>query len=186
MVKLRTIAVLGPESSGKSTLCAQLAAHLSGIWVREYAREYLPAQAGHYTEADLLAIWRGQLRLNQAGMVQAQTQAQTQTQTPKPAYGVFDTEATVLAVWAQAALGHVPTEIEQACAAQNFTDYLLLSPDLPWQADPLRCAPEPAQRQAIFTQYQHWLARYQRPYSVISGHGAARLYNALHALGLSH
>ena len=62
---------------------------------------------------------------------------------------IADTEATVLAVWAQAALGYVPPEIEHACATQSFTDYLLLAPDLPWQADPLRSAPELAQRQAI-------------------------------------
>ena len=182
MARLRTIAILGPESSGKSTLCAQLAAHLNGIWVREYVREYMceyvPAQTGVYTEADLLAIGRGQLRLNQAGIAQAQIHAQTHGH----ADVLFDTEATVLAVWAQAALGYVPPEIEHACATQTFTDYLLLTPDLPWQADPLRSAPELAQRQAIFAQYEIWLARYQRPYTVVSGHGAARLHCALRAL----
>ena len=194
MARLRTIAILGPESSGKSTLCAQLAAHLNGIWVHEYVREYMreyvhsdvhanvhddvPAQTGVYTEADLLAIGRGQLRLNQAGIAQAQILAQTHGH----ADVLFDTEATVLAVWAQAALGYVPPEIEHACATQTFTDYLLLTPDLPWQADPLRSAPELAQRQAIFAQYEIWLARYQRPYTVVSGHGAARLHCALRAL----
>lgn len=179
MSQLRTIAILGPESSGKSTLCAQLATHLNGVWVREYAREYVPAQVGQYSEADLLEILHGQMRLNQAGMARAQAQAH------EPACVLFDTEATVLAVWAQAALGYVPPEIEHACATQTFTDYLLLTPDLPWQADPLRSAPELAQRQAIFVQYETWLARYRRPYTVVSGHGTARLHNALRALSLS-
>ena len=171
---LRTIAVLGPESSGKSTLCAQLAEHLHGTWVREYARDYVPTQLGQYSEADLCAIARGQQEWNEVGMLHAMNQGHT--------FVGFDTEATVLAVWAQAALGYVPPEIEHACATQTFTDYLLLTPDLPWQADPLRSAPELAQRQAIFAQYEIWLNRYQRPYTVISGHGEARLRCALHAL----
>ena len=177
MSKLRTIAILGPESSGKSTLCAQLATHLNSVWVREYAREYVPARAGAYDEADLLAILNGQNSLIHAGILAAQQSGAS--------YLIADTEATVLAVWAQTALGYVPPEIERTCATQTFTDYLLLAPDLPWQADPLRSAPELAQRQAIFVQYETWLARYRRPYTVVSGHGTARLHNALRALSLS-
>ena len=176
MTALRTIAVLGPESSGKSTLCAQLATHLRGTWVREYARAYVPAQVGVYTEADLLAIARGQAALNQAGLQAALANGQ--------AFVLFDTEATVLAVWAQMSLGYVPPPIEQACAEQAFTDYLLLSPDLPWQADPLRSAPLLSQRQLIFAHYEAWLQRYQRPYQVIGGQGEARWTNALAALSL--
>ena len=174
MTCLRTIAILGPESSGKSTLCAQLATHLNGICVHEYARDYAPAQFGRYSEADLCAIARGQQAWNEAGMRHAISQGHTCV--------IFDTEATVLAVWAQAALDYVPPEIERACATQAFTDYLLLTPDLPWQADPLRSAPELAQREAIFAQYETWLTRYQRPYTVVSGHGIARLHCALRAL----
>lgn len=176
MSHLCTIAILGPESSGKSTLCEQLATHLNSVWVREYAREYVPTRAGKYDKADLLAILDGQNNLIRTGIHAAQQGGAS--------YLITDTEAIVLAVWAQAALGYVPPEIERACAAQSFTNYLLLAPDLPWQADPLRSAPELAQRQAIFAQYEIWLARYQRPYTVISGHNAARLHNALRALSL--
>ena len=40
-MQLKKIVVLGPESTGKSTLCAQLAAHYKSSWVPEYARTYL-------------------------------------------------------------------------------------------------------------------------------------------------
>ena len=33
------VVVLGPESTGKSSLCAQLADHYKTGWVKEYARE---------------------------------------------------------------------------------------------------------------------------------------------------
>ena len=99
MSKLRTIAILGPESSGKSTLCAQLATHLNSVWVREYAREYVPARAGAYDEADLLAILNGQNSLIHAGILAAQQSGAS--------YLIADTEATVLAVWAQALRGEL-------------------------------------------------------------------------------
>ncbi len=37
----KKIVVIGPESTGKSTLCEQLAAHYKTKWVPEYAREYI-------------------------------------------------------------------------------------------------------------------------------------------------
>jgi nicotinamide riboside kinase len=41
MIPIQKIVVLGPESTGKSTLCAALAAHYQTIWTPEYARAYL-------------------------------------------------------------------------------------------------------------------------------------------------
>ena len=41
MKTIKKFVVIGPESTGKSTLCAQLAEYYETIWVPEYAREYL-------------------------------------------------------------------------------------------------------------------------------------------------
>ena len=38
---LKKIVILGPESTGKSTLCEQLAQHYETMWCPEFAREYL-------------------------------------------------------------------------------------------------------------------------------------------------
>ena len=38
---LKKVVVIGPESTGKSSLCAKLAAHFESIWCPEFAREYL-------------------------------------------------------------------------------------------------------------------------------------------------
>ena len=57
--------VLGPESTGKSTLCEALARHFSTIWCPEYAREYLLANGTDYTFDDLLTIAQGQLALEE-------------------------------------------------------------------------------------------------------------------------
>ena len=61
--ELRKIVVIGPESTGKSTLSESLAASLDTVWVPEVAREYCMNLNRQYTEEDLLVIARGQVSL---------------------------------------------------------------------------------------------------------------------------
>ena len=63
MREIKKIVVIGPESTGKSTLCEQLADHYNTIWCPEYAREYLSRNGASYTYEDLLEIAKGQVRL---------------------------------------------------------------------------------------------------------------------------
>ena len=51
------IAFTGPESSGKSTTSKALAEFLNGIWIEEYAREYLQSVSS-YQQVDLDEIAR--------------------------------------------------------------------------------------------------------------------------------
>ena len=59
--KLLRVSLTGPESTGKSTLAAQLAAHYGTSFAPEFAREYLAESGPHYTARDLEEIARGQL-----------------------------------------------------------------------------------------------------------------------------
>src|SRR5690349_18151237 len=61
MQEIKKVVVIGPESTGKSTLCQLLAAHYHTSWCAEYAREYLLNNGTDYTFDDLLTIARGQL-----------------------------------------------------------------------------------------------------------------------------
>jgi len=56
------IAITGPESTGKSTLAAQLARHYNALWVPEYARTHLELLNRPYTANDILLIARRQLQ----------------------------------------------------------------------------------------------------------------------------
>jgi nicotinamide riboside kinase len=58
---IKKIVAIGPESTGKSTLCEQLAQYFQTIWCKEYAREYLHANGVKYDYNDLLKIAKGQL-----------------------------------------------------------------------------------------------------------------------------
>src|SRR6266508_5671062 len=63
MSQIKKIVVTGPESTGKSTLCQQLAKHFNTLWCPEYAREYLLKNGAKYSYDDLLNIAKGQVRL---------------------------------------------------------------------------------------------------------------------------
>lgn len=56
---MKKVVVIGPESTGKSTLSALLAAHFHTVWTPEYAREYLDGLGRPYEQHDLLAIAGG-------------------------------------------------------------------------------------------------------------------------------
>ena len=60
---LMKIAVIGPESTGKSTLCELLAQHYNTQWCPEFAREFLLTHGTDYTYDDLLYIAKGQLAM---------------------------------------------------------------------------------------------------------------------------
>lgn len=63
MNDMKKIVAIGPESTGKSTLCQQLAEHYDTLWCPEFAREYLLANGVEYTYDDLLTIAKGQLAI---------------------------------------------------------------------------------------------------------------------------
>ena len=66
--EIKKIVIIGPESTGKSTLCEQLAQHYNTLWVREYAREYLEKNGADYRFEDLYEISLGQLAGEELGM----------------------------------------------------------------------------------------------------------------------
>jgi len=53
---VKKIVIIGPESTGKSTLCKSLADHYKTAWVKEYAREYLLNNGTAYSFENLLTI----------------------------------------------------------------------------------------------------------------------------------
>ena len=65
MQEIKKIVVIGPESTGKSTLCSLLAKHFNTTWCPEYAREYLLQYGTEYSFATLETIGKGQLSLEE-------------------------------------------------------------------------------------------------------------------------
>ncbi|MBC6994928.1 ATP-binding protein [Neolewinella lacunae] len=140
-----TIRITGPESSGKSTLARDLAWALDGVYVAEAARGYLLARQGRYTAADLPRIWEVQRRSEDAARAHS------------PGLVVCDTGPEVIRIWAEVKYGQCPKELRQAQLERHYDLTLLCAPDLPWEPDPLREAPDQATRLALFARYRELL-----------------------------
>ncbi|MTB53538.1 AAA family ATPase [Lewinella sp. W8] len=160
----RRILITGPESSGKSTLARTLAWATDGRYVEEVARKYLNQRNGQYAEADLLDIWRAQMA------------AQAAAEAEGPNYLFFDTGPEVLEIWAKVKFGRCDPRIVRSRQRQSYDLVLLCSPDLPWEPDPLREAPDTETRWDLFEAYQKIIGSHR----VIAG--AQRVAQALAAV----
>lgn len=162
--------IIGPESTGKSTLSLDLAAHFGTVALPEYARQYLESRNGRYEEQDLLAIAAGQL-----------TSEDTQR---KEANGILfcDTDLYVIKVWSEHKYGRCATPILQEIAVRPYDLYLLTDIDMPWQEDPLREHPQPEMRAYFFKVYLDIVQNTGLPFSLISGNRKERLKAAISAI----
>lgn len=169
---MRRISITGPESTGKSTLAAQLAAHFHTTFASEYAREYLAAHGSAYTLPDLEEIARGQLQQEEAAAAQAAAQG---------CGLVFcDTDLLVIKVWAEHAFGRCPAWILAELRRPRYSLTLLPDVDLPWQPDPLR--EHPHLRTHFLQVYRRELAALAWPVAEIRGSDAQRLARAVAAV----
>ena len=167
---MQRISLTGPESAGKSTLSAQLAVHYDTLFVPEYAREYLATSGPPYTLADLEAIAQGQLAAEDAAEGHA-------------THLLFcDTDLLVIKIWAENAFGTCPAWVLAELARPRYALTLLLAPDLPWEPDPLREHPDPAQRWHFYNLYRAELVSRNWPFAEISGPPAQRLTQARAAI----
>jgi len=167
---VQRISVTGPESAGKSTLAAQLAAHYGTSFVPEYARHYLEENGARYTLADLEAIAHGQLAAEDAAARQA------------TGLLICDTDLLVLKIWAENAFGTCPAWVLAGLEKPRYALTLLLAPDLPWAPDPLREHPDPAQRWHFYALYRAELVTRGWRFVEISGPAAERLAQAVAAV----
>ncbi len=168
---MKKIVIIGPESTGKSTLCQQLAAHYSTNWCPEYAREYLLDLDGAYTYQDLLHIAKGQVKLEDELLEEAGN-------------GVYfiDTDMYVMKVWCEVAFGNCHNWILKQIAARRYDHYLLCDTDLPWEKDDLREYPDQAFRDRLLKIYNDLLVNSGVPWTMVSGINAERLKTAVNAI----
>ena len=162
------IAVVGPESCGKSTLVIALAQYFNCAYVPEVAREYFATHPHlHYTIDDVIAI------------AQAQQALEDQLAEQHPLL-ICDTAPLVCRIWAEVRFGHCPPAIAALDAHANYAATLLCAPDLPWQVDPLR--ENPSNREELFGIYANYLKLRSTPLAIISGLGDARFRLAIEKL----
>ena len=162
---IRRIALIGPESTGKTTLAQELAAHYHTLWVPELAREYIAQLTRAYTIEDIILIAKQQLQ-HEYDLAEKASR-----------FLFSDTELIISKVWCEDVFHTCPSWIEEQLHKTTYDLYLLTSPDLPWEHDPVR--ENPHRREYFFDLYKRYLDEMELPYSVITGNGDARLENAI-------
>ena len=173
---LRKIVIIGPESTGKSTLCGELAAHYRTEWVREFAREYLQEHGMDYTYETLTTIAKGQLALEDAA-------ARRMEAGQEDGILFIDTDLYVIKVWSEFVFGRCETWILKEIARRGYDGYLLCNTDLPWADDPLREYPDQGTRERLYHIYRDLLINQSVPWAEVSGSAEERLRIALDAVG---
>jgi NadR type nicotinamide-nucleotide adenylyltransferase len=168
MPQCKKIVVIGPESTGKSSLCAALAAHYGTGWVPEYAREYLQEHGMNYDYPDLMTIARGQLALED------RLTAEWQARMDKVQLFV-DTDMYVMKVWSEYVFGRCDAWILDQIASRKYDAYLLCRTDLPWVKDDLREYPDLESRERLFHIYRDCMVNQGTPWAEVGGMGDDRI-----------
>lgn len=169
------VAVLGAESTGKTTLCSDLAAHFKCLWVPEYMRTYLQAKWDNEQQTctwdDLLPIAQGQTKKENELAQQAVDQNNL----------LFcDTSLFELMVYSNWYYSDCPRELTNAALSHQYDLILLTDIDTPWVADDLRDSPH--QREEIDEHFASQLQKYDKKFVRIRGDRYARVEQVIELL----
>jgi NadR type nicotinamide-nucleotide adenylyltransferase len=181
---MKKIVVIGPESTGKSTLCEKLAAHYQTQWVKEYAREYLLQHGTEYSFENLLDVAKGQLAgeelvVQSAKYIDAANRKQ-KTENGKPVF--IDTDMYVMKVWCEFVFGKCHHWILNRIVERKYDLYLLCNTDAPWVKDELREYPDLVTRQKLYQHYKDTMVNQNVPWVDICGNYDERLAKAIAAV----
>jgi len=156
------IAILGAESTGKTSLCRDLATHFDSHWVPEYMRTYLQAKWDREQKTctwdDLLPIAQGQIDLENRLAKQAEQTT---------GYLFCDTSLFELMIYANWYYGDCPNAITQAALVHYYDLILLTEVDIPWVADDLRDSPH--EREEISARFADEFDRHDKQFRRIGG-----------------
>ena len=152
------VGIIGPESTGKSTLAQYLATRYEGLFVAERARVYLEERARErgsayaYTREDVLRIAQYQVE-------------QLRELSEQEGVAFFDTELIITKVWLEHKYGDCPAFVEEALHQYPMDVYLLCYPDLEWEPDLVR--ENPNIREYLFEWYEREVQALDVPYYIV-------------------
>ncbi|BAY10559.1 AAA family ATPase [Calothrix sp. NIES-2098] len=165
---LRRVCIFGPESTGKSTLAQNLAAHYNTVYVSEYARGWLDPKEGRCDFADIEMIARGQIASEDALARQANRVM------------FCDTDLITTTIWSDVLFGKCPQWIYREAEQRQYDLYLVLDVDVPWVDDNQRYLPH--MRIEFRDRCIQELRSRNRRYVLISGSWEERFHKACAAV----
>ena len=170
----KKVVVIGPESTGKTTLCEQLAKHYRTIWCPEFAREYLMTHSADYNYEDLLTIAKGQIDLEDQFISNLADKGLSLL--------FIDTDMYVMKIWCEFVFEKCHRFILDQIVKRKYDLYLLCNIDLPWTPDELREYPSIETRKKLFNIYKDAMVNQPVPWIEIGGDSEQRLQKAITAI----
>lgn len=162
------IAIVGPESTGKTTLASQLAEEFNTIWIPEFARNYLQekwdSKQQICTKDDLIPIAIGQTHLENEALKKANKIL------------FCDTAVLVTKVFSDIYYNSCDAILEKAAKKHKYDLIFLTDVDVPWEKDDLR--DKPNDREESMAIFEQALVEYKKPYIKLSGTKEQRLEKA--------
>jgi NadR type nicotinamide-nucleotide adenylyltransferase len=173
------VAILGAESTGKSTLAAALAKRYRTLWVPEYLRQFVETEQRVPYETDQLGIAEAQMeRENAAAAAAAALGANPAT----PAFLFCDTTPFMTAIYSGVYWGRVDPVLAALDLRYDYAVTLVAAPDLPWVTDGLQRESE-AVRQQVHEALVDKLERRAIAFTLLTGSLEQRLAQAQAVLG---
>jgi NadR type nicotinamide-nucleotide adenylyltransferase len=169
MMPLLRVAILGAESSGKSTLAAALAAHFGTVWVPEYLREFVDTSGRVPREEDQYRIALTQMAREDAAALQAER------------FLFCDTTPLMTAIYSRWYWNRVDAQLSRLEQRHDYALTLVTAPDGPWEADGLQRESE-AVRQTIHEQVVRMLDERAIGYTLVTGSLEQRMLQATRLL----
>lgn len=163
------VAILGAESTGKTTLAQALATRLGGVFVAEFLREFCHREQ------------RTPRRDEQAGIAAEQSRRIDAAAAPDTVV-VADTTAVQIAVYSEMVFGDDSLHAQALADHARRVDLTLLTAlDLPWMPDGHQ-RDGPHVREPVDALLRAALQRGGIAHAVVAGHGEARLEHAWRAV----
>jgi len=156
MTLVKRIAILGAESSGKSTLAEALARRYDTVWVPEYLREFVDAHARTPYEDDQFGIARTQREREDAASLEAKR------------FLFCDTTPLMTALYSRVYWGRVDAQLAALDTRHDYALTLVTAPDTPWEPDGLQRESE-AVRQRVHRMLRETLAARGIDYVLLQG-----------------
>ena len=170
---IKRIAILGAESSGKSSLAEQLAVSYQTEWVPEYLREFVETQARVPVEVDQLHIATTQVEREDAAAMRAHR------------FLFCDTTPLMTAIYSRFYFVQADAALKELTAKRVYDFTVVTAPDLPWTPDGLQRESE-AMRQIVHEELLRELHARAIPYLLVDGdmqHRMSLIHAALTAKG---
>ncbi|MCX7861392.1 MAG: ATP-binding protein [Bacteroidales bacterium] len=163
MLPRNTFVVVGPESTGKTSLCQELAAYYKSPWIPEFARFYIEQLNRPYTYDDVIYIAQKQIE------IEANYKSEKN-------FLFIDTDLIITKVWLVHVFKKCPLWIDEHLKKSYRKAYLVTYPDIPWEYDPLR--ENPHIRDYLFEWYVEEIKTLNVPYFIVKGKGRQRFENS--------